>query len=160
MDKDLILSWDETFMQMCDLISRRSKDPNTKCGAVIVDEQNVIVGLGYNGWPRGILQNDLPWDREGALHETKYAYVVHAEANAIYNSNKDTKNCKLYVNLFPCNECAKIIIQNRIKEVIYKSDKYHDTEICKASRKMLDLAGVKYRQYTPEYEVDLSKSKE
>jgi len=155
MNKNLILSWDETFMQMCDLIARRSKDPNTKCGAVIVDQENVIVGLGYNGWPRGIDQDALPWDREGKLHETKYAYVVHAEANAIYNSNKDTRGCKLYVNLFPCNECAKILIQNGIKEVIYKEDKYHDTEICQASRKMFDLAGVKYRQYILEYELDL-----
>ena len=157
MEKDLILSWDETFMQLSDLIARRSKDPNTKCGAVIVDEDNIIVGLGYNGWPRGIDNEILPWEREGDFCDTKYAYVVHAEANAIYNSNKSTKNCRLYVNLFPCNECAKIIIQNGIKEIIYQSDKYHETDACCASRKMFDLAGVKYRQYLPEYELNLIK---
>lgn len=160
MDKDLILSWDETFMQMCDLIARRSKDPSTKCGAVIVDPKNVIVGLGYNGWPRGIEHDELPWDREGEYQDTKYAYVVHAEANAIYNANSSTKDCKIYVNLFPCNECAKNIIQNGIKEVIYKSDKYHDVPAFVASRNLFDKAGIKYRQYIPEYELNLLKNKE
>ncbi len=142
-----VLSWDECFMQIAKIIAQRSKDPNTQNGAAVVNPENIVVGLGYNGWPRGIDNDQLPWEREGKLSDTKYAYVVHAEENAIYNANHDTKNCRIYCTLFPCNECAKTIIQNGIKEVIYESDKYHDSDICIASRKLFDLAGVKYRQY-------------
>jgi dCMP deaminase len=144
--KDYI-SWDECFMRMAHVIAKRSKDPSTRTGAVVVSEDNVVVGMGYNGWPRGIANNALPWDREGGLAETKYAYVCHAEENAVYNANSSTKNCKLYCVLFPCNECAKTIIQNGIREIIYEDDKYHDTPACVASRKLFDLAGVKYRLY-------------
>lgn len=152
--KDYI-SWDECFIQVAFLIAQRSKDPNTQSGAVIVDDDNIIVGLGYNGFPRGVNDDELPWEREGDFLETKYAYVVHAEENAIYNSNKNTKGCKMYCTLFPCNECTKTIIQNGIKEVIYASDKYYDEDIWKASRRMLDRAGVKYSEYKPKLKLRL-----
>lgn len=145
--RDNAISWDECLMLMARLISQRSKDPSTQTGAVIVDQHNVIYGLGYNGFPHGIDSNDLPWDREGDFLKTKYAYVCHAEENAVYNSNGPVKNCKIYCTLFPCNECAKTIIQNGITEVIFESDKYHDVPAFVASRKLFDLANVKYRQY-------------
>lgn len=137
-------------MRMARLIAQRSKDPSTQAGAVIVDENNVIYGLGYNGFPRGIDSESLPWDREGDFLNTKYAYVCHAEENAVYNANGPVKNCKIYCTLFPCNECAKTLIQNGVKEVIFESDKYHNVPAFEASRKLLDLAGVKYRQYVSE----------
>ena len=142
------ISWDECFMRIAHVIAERSKDPSTQAGAVIVTEDNIVVGVGYNGWPRGIEAKDLPWDREGDFENTKYAYVCHAEENAVYNANNSTKNCKLYCTLFPCNECAKTIIQNGIKEVVYESDKYADTPVVKASKKMFELSGVKTRQYS------------
>ena len=145
-------------MLMAELIAQRSKDPNTQAGSVIVNENNIIVGLGYNGFPRSTSDDELPWAREGDFLETKYAYVVHAEENAIYNANKSTHGCKMYATLFPCNECVKAIIQNGIKEVIFASDKYHDENIWIAARKMLDMAGVKYRQYTPQNKLKLEKS--
>lgn len=146
------ISWDECFMRMSRLIAQRSKDPVTQVGAVITTPENVVVGVGYNGFPRGIESEDLPWDREGDFENTKYPYVCHAEENAIYNANNSTKDCKMYCALFPCNECAKTIIQNGIKEVIYESDKYADTPAVKVSKKMFDMAGVKYRQYKIENE--------
>jgi dCMP deaminase len=141
------ISWDECFMRIAHVIADRSKDPNTQAGAIIADPNHIVVGLGYNGWPRGIDNDKLPWEREGALPETKYAYVVHAEINAIFNANAKTGGCTIYSTLFPCNECAKAIVQNGIKEVVYESDKYHEEDIWQASRRILDLAGVKYRQY-------------
>lgn len=147
MKRENAISWDECFMRMAHVIADRSKDPNTQAGAVVANQKNVVVGLGYNGWPRGIETDELPWDREGKLSETKYAYVVHAEENAVYNSNARTEGCKLYCTLFPCNECSKTIIQNGIVEIIFESDKYHDDDVWIASRRLLDLAGVKYRQY-------------
>ncbi|MBI5037892.1 MAG: dCMP deaminase family protein [Candidatus Kerfeldbacteria bacterium] len=142
------ISWDECFMRMAHVIAERSKDPSTQAGAVIANAQNVVVGLGYNGWPRGIEDDALPWERSGEnLPDTKYAYVVHAEENAVYNANANTEGGKIYTTLFPCNECAKTIIQTGIKEVIYESDKYHDEPVWVASRKLFDLAGVKCRQY-------------
>lgn len=141
------ISWDECFMRMSYVIAERSKDPSTQVGAVIADQNNIVVGLGYNGFPRSVNNSDFPWEREGDLLNTKYPYVVHAEANAIYNSNAPTKECRIYVKLFPCNECAKAIIQNGIVEVIYESDKYKDTDSVIASKKLFDAAGVKYRQY-------------
>ena len=142
------ISWDECFMRMANLISLRSKDPSTQAGAVVVTENNIVAGLGYNGFPRGIGSEDLPWEREGDFENTKYAYVCHGEENAIYNSNASTKQCKIYSTLFPCNECAKTIIQNGIKEVIYESNKYADLPAYKASKKLLKLAGVTLRQYS------------
>lgn len=137
-------------MRMALTISERSKDPSTQAGAVIATKNNVVVGLGYNGFPRGIDNNAFPWDRDpnAALQDTKYAYVCHAEENAVYNANNSTNGCKLYTTLFPCNECAKTIIQNGITEVIYESDKYHDVPAFIASRRMLDAAGITSRQYS------------
>ena len=149
-----VLSWDEYFMSLAHLSAVRSKDPSTQVGAVIVDSNNRVVGLGYNGFPRGCDDNKFPWEREGEYLDTKYAYVVHAELNAILNANKLIENCRLYVSLFPCNECSKAIIQSGIKEIIYESDKYKDLDQFKASKKMLEAAGVKLRQL--DYEIDLN----
>ena len=141
------ISWDECFMRIAHTIADRSKDPSTQAGAVIVNPENVVVGVGYNGFLRGIDSSLLPWEQEGNLEDTKYAYVWHAEENAVYNANNSTSGCKIYCTLFPCNECTKTIIQNGIKEVIYESDKYSDTPIVRASKKMLKLAKVTTRQY-------------
>lgn len=120
-------------------------------GACIVSPDHKIVGIGYNGMPNGCSDDELPWSREAESRlETKYPYVCHAELNAILNKNSaDVKHCRLYVGLFPCNECAKLIIQSGIKEVLFVSDKYHNNEEMIASRRLLDMAGVKYRQYVP-----------
>lgn len=141
------ISWDECFIRMAQIIALRSKDPQTQAGAVVVDKRNIVVGLGYNGFPRGISNNSLPWDREGDFLNTKYPYVCHAEENAIYNSNNKTQDCVIYCTLFPCNECAKTIIQNGIKEVIYESDKYKNLPNFIASKKMFKLAKIKVRNY-------------
>ena len=141
------ISWDECFMRMAHVIAQRSKDPSTQAGAVVADQNNIVVGLGYNGFPRGVDNAALPWEREGSFLDTKYAYVCHAEENAIYNANKSTRGCKVYCTLFPCNECAKTIIQNGITEVIFESDKYHNVDAFIASRRLLDAAGIKYRQF-------------
>lgn len=151
-------SWDETFMQIARVISRRSKDPSTQNGACLVDQNNIIIGLGYNGFPRGCNDDDLPWSREGKFCDKKYAYVVHAEANAILNTNANTKGAKSYCTLFPCNECVKILLQKGIKEIIYESDKYHDSPEWQAARKMLDSAGVTYRQYSPKFKLEFLES--
>ncbi|MFH1890185.1 MAG: dCMP deaminase family protein [Candidatus Kuenenbacteria bacterium] len=153
--RDGIISWDECFMQMCFLIAQRSKDPNTQQGACIVNENNIVVGLGYNGFPRGCDDDKFPWTRNGEYADKKYAYVVHSEVNAIYNASRQPKDCRLYCTMYPCNECAKAIIQNGIKEVIYESDFYHDDPIWKASRKLLEGAKVKCRQFTPKYKLKL-----
>ncbi len=141
------ISWDEYFMGIAMLSAKRSKDPNTQVGACIVSSENKILGIGYNGFPTGCSDDDLPWERNSEeINLTKYPYVVHAEANAILNSTKDLHGSRIYVGLFPCNECAKLIIQSGIKEVIYISDKYKETDPVKASRKMFELSGVKERQ--------------
>jgi dCMP deaminase len=132
------------------LSAQRSKDPNTQVGACIVNQRNHIVGVGYNGLPRGCCDDEFPWAREGDMLDTKYAFVAHAELNAVLNSEANLQNCRIYVALFPCNECAKIIIQSGIKEVIYLSDKYAETDGVKASKKMLDAAGVKSTRLSPE----------
>lgn len=145
------ISWDEYFMGVALLASKRSKDPNTQVGACIVSgdtnihiKENTILSIGYNGLPYGCSDDEFPWDRQGELLETKYPYVVHAELNAILNAQgKSLMGAKIYVALFPCNECAKAIIQSGIKEVIYLSDKYSETDIVKASKKMFESAGVK-----------------
>ena len=151
------LSWDETFMQICHLISKRSKDPNTQNGSCVVNNENIIIGLGYNGFPRWCSDDKLSWKREGNFCDKKYAYVVHSEENAILNANTKVNGAKIYSTLFPCNECTKVIIQSGIKEIIYDNDKYHNDDIWKASRKMLDLAGVKYRKYVPKNELIFKK---
>ena len=134
-------------MRMAHIIAERSKDPYTQAGAVVVTPNNVVVGVGYNGFPRGIDNNALPWDKEGKLEDTKYAYICHAEENAIYNANNTTQNCKIYCTLFPCNECVKTIIQTGIREVVYESDKYAETSMVKASKRMLKLLKIPIRQY-------------
>ncbi len=141
------ISWDEYFMGIALLSAKRSKDPSTQVGACIVNQYNKIVGIGYNGFPIGCDDDALPWGKTSEdTNDTKYPYVVHAEANAILNSTKDLHGSRVYVALFPCNECTKLIIQSGIKEIIYLSDKYKDTDSVKASKKMLDMAGVTYRQ--------------
>lgn len=129
------------------LSARRSKDPNTQVGACIVNDKNKIVGAGYNGLPIGCDDDEFPWGKKGEFLQTKYAYVCHAELNAILNNiGIDLRGCKIYTVLFPCNECAKAIIQAGITEVIYLSDKYEETDSAKASRMMLDKAGVVCRK--------------
>ena len=147
--KDYI-SWDEYFMGIALLTAMRSKDPSSQVGACIVSPENKILSLGYNGMPIGCNDDDMPWDREGDELETKYMYVCHAELNAILNSaHSDLRGSRVYVTLFPCNECAKAIIQSGIREIIYLSDKYHDTNASIASRRLFNMAGVKYRAYHP-----------
>ena len=143
------LSWEEYFMGIAKLSAMRSKDPNTQVGACIVSNDNRILSIGYNGCPNGFPDSEFPWDREGNPLDTKYLYVCHAEMNAILNyrgSRKDLENAVLYVDLFPCNECAKLIIQAGIKEVIYLSDKYKDTDGVVASKRLFDTCGVAYRK--------------
>ena len=145
--KDYI-SWDEYFMGVSKLSGMRSKDPNTQVGACIVSEDNKILSMGYNGLPIGCSDDVFPWEREGSLPDTKYAYVTHSELNAILNYRGGSlAGAKLYVSLFPCNECAKAIIQAGIRTVIYECDKYADRPSTIASKKMLDAAGVRYYQY-------------
>ena len=139
------ISWDEYFMGVAMLAACRSKDPSTQVGACIVSPDNIIISTGYNGMPKGCSDDEYPWERTGP--ETKYPYVVHAELNAILNANgRDLKGSRLFVALFPCNECAKAIIQSGVKEVLYLSDKYADTMLNLASKRMLDAAGVRYTQ--------------
>lgn len=142
------ISWDEYFMGVAILASKRSKDPNTQVGACIVNESNIIISTGYNGFPYGCSDDIYTWDRTG--QDTKYKYVVHAELNAILNARgRNLTNSKIYVDLFPCNECAKAIIQCGIKEVIYLYDKYADSKETIASKKMLSSAGVKTTHFVP-----------
>lgn len=147
--KENYLTWDEYFMAIAKLSAMRSKDPSTQVGACIVDKNNRILSIGYNGAPNGYSDDIFPWDREGNELETKYPYVVHAERNAILNyrgSRKDFEGAKIYVDLFPCNECAKEIIQAGISEVIYLSDKYANTNSVIASKRLFDACGVSYHE--------------
>lgn len=142
------ISWNEYFMGVATLASKRSKDPNTQVGACIVDKDNYIVSVGYNGMPLGCSDDEFPWERQGGTLDTKYAYVTHAELNAILNSKTaNLEGSTVYVTLFPCNECTKALIQKRIGKIVYLDDKYHDTDTSEAARRMLDAAGVKYERY-------------
>ena len=143
------LSWDEYFMGIAALSAERSKDPNTIVGAYIVSQDNRILSMGYNGAPRGLHDDKMHWSRTGSFIDTKYAYVCHAELNAILNYRGDLSDSKIYVKLFPCNECAKAIIQAGIKEVIYMEDKYASSDNVIVSKSMFDTCGVKYTQYKP-----------
>lgn len=144
------ISWEEYFMGVALLAAQRSKDPNTQVGACIVDDQNRILSTGYNGFPHGCSDDDFPWNRDESKGDTKYQFVVHAELNAILNARgKSLAGSILYVGLFPCNECAKAIIQAGVREVVYLSDKYKNTPGTIASRRMLDAAGVKLTQLKP-----------
>lgn len=137
-----VLSWDEYFMGLAHLSALRSKDPNTQVGAAIVDANHRVVSVGYNGFPTGVSDDEFPWSREGSVLESKYAFVVHAELNAILNSQRSVRGCTIYVSLFPCNECAKAIIQSGIKRIVYESDKYNGADTNIASKRMLKAAGV------------------
>ena len=142
------LSWDGYFMGIALLSAQRSKDSNTQVGACIVSEENKILSVGYNGMPIGCSDDEMPWGKEGEALETKYPYVCHAELNAILNYNGGSlKGAKLYTTLFPCNECAKAIIQSGIKEIVYLEDKYATTDSVKASKKMFDLVHISYKPY-------------
>lgn len=145
------ISWDEYFMGVAALSGMRSKDPNTQVGACIVSEDNKILSMGYNGFPRGCSDDDFPWGKQLETEDpynAKYLYVTHSELNAILNYRGGSlEGSKLYVTLFPCNECAKAIIQAGIKTVVYKEDKYQDSPSVRASKRMLNAAGVRYYQY-------------
>ena len=143
------ITWDEYFMGIAKLSAERSKDPNTQVGCCIVSDENKILSMGYNGFPTGCSDDDFPWGKGEGL-DSKYLYSTHSELNAILNyPGASLKNARLYVTLFPCNECAKAIIQCGIKELVYGCDKYADTTGVQASKKMLSAAGVKFRQYEP-----------
>lgn len=146
------ISWDDYFMGVALLSAHRSKDPSTQVGACIVNSNKRIIGIGYNGFPTNCSDEELPWDREGDFLDTKYPYVCHAEMNAITNSSNkaDLDGASIYVSLFPCNECAKLIVQVGIKEVVYLSDKYKTEPVFIAARKIFEMAGVKTRELTPE----------
>lgn len=142
------ISWDEYFMGVAKLSGMRSKDPNTQVGACIVSSDNKILSMGYNGFPIGCSDEEFPWSREAEGLDSKYLYSTHSELNAILNYRGGSLDgAILYVSLFPCNECAKAIIQAGIREVVYDSDKYGDTVSTQASKRMLSAAGVKFRKY-------------
>lgn len=146
------LSWDDYFMAVAELSAQRSKDPNTQVGACIVNVKRRIIGIGYNGFPMGLSDDNAPWGRDGDYLDTKYPYVCHAEMNAITNSSNkaDLEGASIYVSLFPCNECAKLIVQVGIKEVVFLSDKYREQDMFIASRRILEAAGVVCRQLRPQ----------
>ncbi len=147
------ISWDEYFMAIALLSGLRSKDPNTQVGACVANAQNKIVGVGYNGFPIGCSDDDLPWAREGKYLNTKYPYVCHAELNAVLNSiSFDLRDCRIYVALFPCNECTKVIIQAGIREIVYLSDKYRETDSVLASKVMLEKSNTSFRRFRPDRE--------
>jgi len=141
------ISWDEYFMGVALLSAQRSKDPNTQVGACIVNDKNKIVGAGYNGLPIGCSDDEFSWSKEGEFLDTKYPFVCHAELNAILNNiGMDLKGCTIYTALFPCNECTKAIIQSGISTVVYLSDKYEQSDSARASKMMLEKAGIAYRK--------------
>ncbi len=158
MKREQVLSWDEYFMGLAHLSALRSKDPSTQVGACIVDENRKVVSIGYNGLPIGCSDDEFPWTREGGMLESKYAFVVHAELNAILNSTRSLRGCTLYVSLFPCNECAKAIIQSGIRKVIYECDKYAAEDNVIASKKMLRAAGVELVQLDKKISIEVKIS--
>lgn len=144
------ISFEEYFMGIAILSAKRSKDPSTQVGSCIVSKDKRILSIGYNGTPNGIDDSKFTWEREGKFLETKYPYVIHSEINSIVNfrgNSRELENATMYVTLFPCNECAKMIIQSGIKKIIYLSDKYKDTESTIASKKLFDSCGVTYEEY-------------
>lgn len=160
MKRQDVLTWDEYFMGLAHLSALRSKDPSTQVGAVIVSPQHKVVGIGYNGFPTGCSDDEFPWERKGEFGDTKYPFVVHAELNAILNSNYDLRGCSIYVSLFPCNECAKAIIQSGIKTIVYESDKYADADNVIASKRMLRAAGVELNQLPYSITLQIKRSNE
>lgn len=149
MKRNNYIDWHTYFMGVAMLASKRSKDPSTQVGACIVNKDNVIVGVGYNGMPKGCSDDEMPWERSAeSVLDTKYPFVCHAELNALLNSNTASlKGCTLYATLFPCNECAKAIIQSGITHVVYYEDKYSDTDSVKASKLLFKSSGVSFEEY-------------
>ena len=145
-----VISWDTYFMALALLTAQRSKDPSTQVGACVVNKYNRVVGIGYNGFPNYCSDDKLPWGRDGDWIDTKYPYVVHAETNAIANATGDLEGCRLYCTLAPCNDCAKVLMQNGIKEVIYLSAKYNDDQYHVAARRLFELGGIVQRQLVPD----------
>ena len=144
------ISWDEYFMGVALLSAQRSKDPNTQVGACIVSADNKILSMGYNGFPIGCSDDEFPWNRDGDAFNNKYFYTTHSELNAILNYRGGSLDgAKLYVSLFPCNECAKAIIQAGIRKVIYADDKYALTPSVMAAKRMFKSAGVEFVRYEP-----------
>ena len=142
------LSWDAYFMGIALLSAQRSKDPGTQVGACIVGKDNKILSVGYNGMPTGCPDSLMPWAREGEPKDTKYLYVCHAELNAILNySAGSLQGATVYTTLFPCNECAKALIQSGIKRVVYLSDKYSESDSVQASKMMFKMTGVDFVAY-------------
>ncbi len=146
MKRSNYINWDTYFMGVAKLSGLRSKDPSTQVGACIVSKDKKIIGIGYNGFPRGIEDESFPWGKDGDWLDTKYPYVVHAEANAILNATTSLEGASIYVTLFPCNECAKLIIQSGIKEIVYVEDRNFNHDLFKASKKMVDESGLTYRK--------------
>lgn len=151
------ISWDEYFMGLAHLSAKRSKDPSTQVGAAIIDPHKKIVGIGYNGFPIGVSDDEFPWERDGEMLATKYPYVVHAELNAILNATTSLRGCSIYVSLFPCHECTKAIVQSGITEVVYEDDKYAATDSVIASKRMLTSAGVSLRRLEKPVHIELVK---
>ncbi len=152
-----VLNWEEYFMGLAHLSAKRSKDPNTSVGAAIVDDNNHVVSIGYNGFPKGCSDDEFPWEREGDVLDTKYAFVVHAELNAILNAKTNLEGCTIYVSLFPCNECAKAIIQSGIKKIVYESDKYNGVDTNIASKRMLRAAGIELKKLENTISLNIEK---
>lgn len=146
MKRSDFLSWDQFFMTVAKVCAMRSKDPSTQVGAILVNNLKQIISTGYNGFPRGVGDDKFPWTRDGEWIDTKYPYVAHAELNAIVSARTNLTNCDVYVTLFPCNECTKIIIQAGISKVYYLEDKYSDSKEVQASKRMLDAAKIEYKQ--------------
>jgi dCMP deaminase len=145
--KEKHMSWDTYFMSLAVLSSFRSKDPKTQNGACIVDTQQRVLAMGYNGLPKGLRDSEeLFWsDEDSDPLRSKHSYVVHAEANAIYNKNlADIRNSTLYVTCFPCRECAKAIIQNGISRVVFLWKKEHHEKINEVVELMFESANVEY----------------
>ncbi|MGL5541643.1 MAG: deoxycytidylate deaminase [Erysipelotrichaceae bacterium] len=157
MKRSDVLSWDEYFMGLAHLSAKRSKDPSTQVGACIVNDDKRVVSIGYNGFPIGCDDDVFPWAREGHFLDSKYPYVVHAELNAILNAHQSLKGCTLYVSLFPCNECAKAIIQSGIRKIVYECDKYAHTDVVKASKRMLEASGVTLYQLPQSIEIEVKR---
>jgi len=156
MKRNDYINWDRYFMGVAMLSSKRSKDPHTQVGACIVNTKKRIIGIGYNGFPYGCDDDEYPWENNDSFLESKYPYVVHAEANAILNATVSLDGSSIYVSLFPCHECVKLIIQSGIKEIVYLSDKYAGTESDKAAKRMLVSANVNLRRIPP-FELEIKE---
>lgn len=141
------ISWDEYFMGVAELSAKRSKDPNTQVGACIINQEKRIIGIGYNGFPSKLSDDEFPWENNTDFVNSKYPYVVHAEMNALLNATREVTGGTIYVTLFPCHECSKMLIQSGIEEIVYLDDKYNNTESDLAAKKMLDAAKVSYRKF-------------